>query len=162
MLWSFVKNTYVMRVDVKVLQEIFTFWIFGNVEKLISAVVLIRNAMGMVAILPSFSGNRLADSKREASLDQLDTTFDGLVLRRCHQDMNVVGHNSEPMNFEAFLFAIAKQGVHHKFGVRGTLKDAASLVGDRCDGEGFWIEADSLNGDRRHISGAKAPLPFGV
>jgi hypothetical protein len=48
--------------------EVFSFRIVGNVEKLISVVVRIRYAMGMIAILPNLSGEVIANGEGKASL----------------------------------------------------------------------------------------------
>jgi len=85
----------VMEMDVWVVQDVFAFWVIGDVEELIVVVSCVCDAVGVVAVLPDFSREVFANGEGEASLDQLNAALDGVIVGWCDQDVNVVGHDDE-------------------------------------------------------------------
>jgi hypothetical protein len=136
----------VVKVDVRVVQDVFAFGVVGDVEELIVVVVRVCDAVGVVAVLPDFSREVFANGEGEASLDQLDAAFDGVIMGGRDQDVNMVGHNDEALELKATLFAVTRDCIHHEVAVCGALKDATALMGDRGDGEGFGLNANALRG----------------
>jgi hypothetical protein len=151
-----VEQMPVMEMDVRVILNIFAFWVIGDVKELIVVVASICDSMRVVAVLPNLPGEVIANGERKASLDQLDAALDGVILGGRDQDVNVVGHDDEAVEPEAALFAVTRECVHHEVGVCGALKDATALMGDRGDSEGFGLNAYAVGGIGGHISGAKA------
>jgi hypothetical protein len=151
-----VEQMRVMEMNVRVILNVFSFWVIGDVEELIVVVASICDSMRVVAVLPNLSGEVVANGEGKASLDQLDATLDGVIVGWRNQNVNVFRHNDEAVESKAALFAVAKERIHHKVGVCGALKDATALMGDRSDGEGFGFNANALRGIGGHISGAKA------
>lgn len=143
-------------MDVCVSLNIFACWVVGDVEELVVVVASICDAMLVVAALPDLSGEVLANCEGEASLDQLDAAFDGVIVGWRDQDVNVVGHDDEAVESKATLFAITREGIQHEVGVCGALEYATALMGDRGYGEGFGLNANAVGGVGGHISGAKA------
>jgi len=95
----------------------------------------------MVSLLPYLTWQILARGEGESALDQLGAAFDGDVLRRGEQDVNVVGHYDEGMKLELSRVAIAEEYGDKEFGDRVALKDAAALVGDGGEHVGLGFEA---------------------
>ena len=112
----------VMEMDVRVIPKVFTFWVVGDVKELIVVVACVCDAVGVVAVLPDFSREVFANGEGEASLDELDAAFDGVILGWRYQDVNVVGHDDEAVESKAALFAVARERVHHEVGVCSALK----------------------------------------
>jgi hypothetical protein len=146
----------VIEVDVCVILNVFSFWVIGNVEELIVVVARICDAMRVVAVLPHLSGEVIANGEGKASLYQLDAALDGVIVGWRDQDVNVVRHNDEAVELKATLSAVSRERIHHEVSVCGALKDATALMGDRSDGKGFGLNANTLRGIGGHISGAKA------
>src|SRR5258707_14117169 len=121
----------VMEMDVRVILNVFSFWVVGDVEKLIVVVVRVCDAMRVAAFLPNLSGEVIANGEGKASLDQLNAALDGMIVGRRDQDVNVVGHDDEAVESKAALFAVTRERVHHEVGVCGALKDLTALMGDR-------------------------------
>ena len=151
-----VEQMRVMEMDVRVILNIFTCWVIGDVKKLIVVVVRVCDAVGVVAVLPYFSGDVIANGEGKAALYQLDAAFDGVIVGRRDQDVNVVGHDYEAVELKAALFAVTRERIHHEVGVCGALKDATAL------GEGFGLNANAVGGIGGHISGAKARSCVGL
>ena len=90
--------------------------IVEDVEGLVAEVVLIDNAMGVVALLPYLAGEILADGEGETAFDQLGAAFDGDVRCGGEQDVDVVGHYDEGMELEFSGVAIAEECGDEEFG----------------------------------------------
>jgi hypothetical protein len=69
----------VVEVDVGVILNVFACWVIGDVEELVVVVARVCDAMCVVAVLPDFSREVFANGEGEASLDQLDAAFDGVI-----------------------------------------------------------------------------------
>ena len=87
-------------VDVGVVCVAFADRVVRYVESLIAQILLIDDTVCVVARLPDFAGEFLADGEREAALDELSAALDGLVGRRGKKDVGVVGHDSEGVKVE--------------------------------------------------------------
>jgi hypothetical protein len=68
----------------------------------------------------------------ESSLDEADASFERRVLR-CKQEMYVVRHDDEGVEFVTALVTIALKRGDEEFGVCGCLKEYAAIVG--CGGD---------------------------
>jgi hypothetical protein len=147
----------VVEMNVGVILHIFARRVIGDVEELVVVVVRVCDAVGVVAVLPDFFREVFAHGKGKAALYQLDAAFDGVIVGRRDQDVNVVGHDDEAVEPEAALSAVARERIHHEVGVCGALKDATALMGNHGDREGFRLNANAFRGIGGHISGAKAP-----
>ena len=90
-----VEQMCVMEMNVRMILNAFAFWVIGDVEELIVVVACVCDAVGVVAVLPDFSREVFANGEGEASLDQLDAAFDGVIMGGRDQDVNMVGHDGE-------------------------------------------------------------------
>jgi hypothetical protein len=70
----------------------------------------------------------------EASLDESDGAFEGFV--RGEEEVDVVGHDDEGVEFVVSFGSVVLEGFDEKFGVAFDLKEAASVVGSAGDEEG--------------------------
>jgi hypothetical protein len=82
------------------------FRIGRDVTKLISKILHIANAVLVESRLSDFPAKLSAPAMRKAAFDALGTTLDGLAGRRSQQNMQVFGHDHEPMQKIAALVAI--------------------------------------------------------
>jgi hypothetical protein len=57
----------VVEMDVRVILNVFSFWVIGDVEELIVVVARICDAMRVVAVLPNLSGEIVANGEGKAS-----------------------------------------------------------------------------------------------
>jgi len=83
------------------------------------------------------------ETERESTLDELHGLFEGDVLCRRDQDMNVIGHEDECVELVASFGAVVFEQVEEKVRVRVGLKEAAAIRGHGGDEEG----ADFLRGE---------------
>jgi hypothetical protein len=95
-------------MDVRVVRVFFPDWIIGDVQELTCEVVSVCNAMGVVAVLPDFSGLVFARSEGESAFDELGAAFDGVIGRRGDDGMDVVGHHDKSMQKEAVAIAVTE------------------------------------------------------
>jgi hypothetical protein len=95
-------------MDVRVVRVFFPDWIIGDVQELTCEVVSVCNAMGVVAVLPDFSGLVFARSEGESAFDELGAAFDGVVLRGCEDYVDVVGHDDERVEKKPAGVAVAE------------------------------------------------------
>ena len=65
-----------VKVDVRMILNVFAFWVIGDVEELMVVVVRVCDAMCVVAVLPNLSGEVIANGEGKASLYQLDAALD--------------------------------------------------------------------------------------
>ena len=70
----------------------------------------------------------------EASLDESDGAFEGFL--RGEEEMDVVGHDDEGVEFVMAFGSVVLEGFDEEFGVAFDLKEAASVVGSAGDEEG--------------------------
>jgi hypothetical protein len=143
-------------VDVGIVWIVFASRVICDVEELVLVVSCVGDAMGVIAALPDLAFDLVADGEGEATFNELDAAFDGLVRGGCDERVDVVRHDDEAVKCETGLIAVTEERVHHEIRVCGALKDAVTLIGDGRDGEGFGFDSDAWAGVRRHISGAKA------
>jgi len=74
---------------------------------------------------------------REAAFDEADGSFQGDDLRG-EDEVDVVGHDDEGVEFEVACAAVVLQGFEEEVGVGGDLKEAATVIGCAGDEEGAW------------------------
>ena len=79
-------------------------------------------------------GELRAQATREAALDEIHRKRDCLVLRSDEQ-MDVVGHDDEGVEFVCALSTVVLQGFEEELGVARDLKETAAIVGNRGDEE---------------------------
>ena len=139
-------------MDVWICFEVFPDRVVEDVLGLVAQVIVVCDSMGVVALLPDFSGKVFADGEGEAALDELDAAFDGYVQCGSEQDVDVIGHHDEGIELESTGIAITEERCDEKLGRGCFLEDAATLVGYGGDGVGLGFEA---HGEK--IPGAKAP-----
>ena len=95
----------------------------------------------------------------EASLDESDGAFEGFL--RGEEEMDVVGHDDEGVEFVVAFGSVVLEGFDEEFGVAFDLEETAAVVGSAGDEEGSG--ACCSGGDRHtaivtaRTSGAKAP-----
>ena len=70
----------------------------------------------------------------EASLDESDGAFEGDDLRG-EQEMDVVGHDDEGVEFVVTFGPVVLEGFDEEFGVGGNLEETASVVSSAGDEE---------------------------
>jgi hypothetical protein len=115
--------------------------VIEDVEGLVAEVVLIDYAMGMVTLLPDITGEIFAYCEGESAFDQLSAAFDGNVLCRGEQDVDVVRHYDEGVKLEFSRVAIAEECGDEEFGDGVALKYAATFVGDGSEDVSLKFEA---------------------
>ena len=79
-------------------------------------------------------GELRADAARESSLDEVHGLRNGFGVRG-EEQVNVVGHDDEGVEFVCSFGAVVLEGFEEEFGVRGELEEAATVVGDGGDEE---------------------------
>ncbi len=95
----------------------------------------------------------------EASFDETDGALEGFV--RGYEQVEVVGHDDEGVEFVVAFGSVVLEGFEEEFGVGGDLEEAATVVGSAGDEEGSG--AGGAGWDRHsaivtaRTSGAKAP-----
>lgn len=100
----------------------------------------------------------------EASLDESDGAFESFL--RSDEQVDVVGHDDEGVEFVASFGAIVLERFDEEFGVASYLEEATTIVGSAGDEEGAG--SGCTGGDRHtaivtaRTSGAKAPLAGGT
>jgi hypothetical protein len=102
-----------------------------DVIKMLSEVVWVANTMIGESALPHF---RVPPDKRTkgmgvSALDQLDRTFNGDILCRREQNVNVVGHDYKGMQEIATLAVIAIKSLEKYSGIIVDDKQSAALPG---------------------------------
>ena len=95
-------------MDVCVVRVFFADWIIDDVEELACEVVSVCNAMGVVAVLPDFSGLVFARNEGKAAFDELRAALDGVIGGRGDDGMDVVGHHDKSMQKEAAAIAVTE------------------------------------------------------
>jgi hypothetical protein len=92
----------------------------------------VADAMVGEAALPDreFGGEAVG----EASLDESDSAFESFL--RGEEEMNVVGHDDEGVEFVVSFGTVVLEGFEEEFGVAFDLKEAAAVVGSAGDEEG--------------------------
>ena len=117
-------------VDVGVICVAFAERIVRYVESLVAEIIFIDDTVCVVAHLPDFAWEFLADGEREAALDELSAAIDGLVGCWGKEDVDVIGHDGESVEVEFSGVAIAEEGGDEELCVCGALEDSAALVGE--------------------------------
>jgi hypothetical protein len=74
-----------------------------------------------------FSANNGAEFMRVRAFDQLDRAFEGYVIRRSQQEMNMLGHQNKRMQFVMALAAMSVKRFQEKANVRFDNKESSSL-----------------------------------
>jgi hypothetical protein len=87
-------------VDVRVAFEILALGIVCDVGELRLMIGIVSDAMFVVAGVPDFSGRLFASGEGVAALDELYAAGGILVDGGRDQDVDVVGHDREAMEFE--------------------------------------------------------------
>jgi len=75
------------------------------------------------------------EAKRGASLDELRRPFQRNLLRRCDQQMQVIGHDHEFMQKIFSLVAIMRQRFEQKISRCIATEDRLAVSSNRCDEE---------------------------
>jgi len=100
-----------------------------NVISMVRKVHFIANPVIRESALPhlSFSANDAAEFMRISAFDQLDRALEGYVRVRSQQDINVLGHEDEGMQFVASLAAISVKRFQEKANIRFDGEQSATL-----------------------------------
>ena len=123
--------------------------VVGDIEHLTLQIGGIDDPVCVVSVLPDLARNLFARGKGEAAFDELSAAFDGFVWRGCQQDVDVVGHYHEGMQFEFARIAVAEEGGDEEFGENIPLEETAALVSDGGERVGLWLQAHR----ERHVPG---------
>jgi hypothetical protein len=75
----------------------------------------------------SFSANDVAKFMRVTAFDQLDRALEGYVRARSQQEMNMLGHENELMQFVASLATISVKRLQEEPHVRFDNKQSATV-----------------------------------
>jgi len=70
----------------------------------------------------------------EASFDETDGSLEGFL--RGEEQVEVVGHDDEGVEFVVTFGSVVLEGFEEEFGVGGDLEEAATVVGSAGDEEG--------------------------
>jgi hypothetical protein len=116
--------------------------IFEDVVAGVKVVFLVEDLAVGIAGLPDFLLRR--EAVREASANVLHGF--GKVCGR-EQQVDVVGHDDEGVEFVEALRAIALEGFEEELGGGVDLEEAATVVGDRGDEEGSGRGGSLRSGD---------------
>ena len=116
-------------VDVGVVCVVFSGGIVGYVLELLVVVVLVADAVFVVAGVPDFSGRLVAGCERVAAFDELDGVGCGLIHCWRQENVDVVGHDYESVEEEFALVAIAEKGGDEEIRVGGSLEVTMLEVG---------------------------------
>ena len=91
--------------------------------------------------------------KREAPFDELHRFLKRYVLSGCQQQVNVIRHDHECVQGEAFLNAVSLQEIEHSSCVLLDLKKAATACGD----EGEKVRPGLLRSETHRVKLTEAP-----
>ena len=137
-----------------------------DVIAMIIVVLFVSNAMIRKALLPDKIG--IAEfplgSKRKATLDVLQSFFEGNIFRRREHQVEVIGHDDEFVEEKAALRAIVGKDVDQESGSLIGLEDGASSIGHGCEEErSDFLRCVHLPGlkpqdSKRSSRGPKGPL----
>ena len=157
--WGRVETVLITRVDVSIVGVAFANRIVRDVLFLSFEVVLVTNAMFVVAGVPHLAWKLFADGERVSSFDELDAASSAHIDRRCDKDVEMVRHDREGVECELTLVAVAEERGDHEFGVIGALENPVTLVGEDGDRVGAELLADRSHGKKSIPQGLK---PRGV
>ena len=88
-----------------------------NIPELSMKILLIANPVLVESNLPNFSAKLFTHLMREPALDALRTSFNGLVLRRCQQHVQMFRHHNESMQSVSSLIPIMKERLDQQLGI---------------------------------------------
>jgi hypothetical protein len=127
------------RMDVRIVRVPLAHGIAQDVVELVVQIVLVGDAMGVVAVLPDLAGGVLSYRKREAALDELCAAFDGVIRRGREDCVQVVRHDHKSMKLKSVAVAITEKNRDEALRHFGSLEESTAVVGDRGDGVGLRV-----------------------
>lgn len=113
-----------------------------NVSRVSDVVLEICDATAVIAAFPYVE--LALKAKREASLDVLHRLFQRNIRGGSQQEMSVVGHDDERVQFQATLISLVLEDVEEEACILLDLKEASAGRGDGGDEVG----AEFLRGER--------------
>jgi hypothetical protein len=118
---------------VRVVQQVLTRGIICNVEELSSEIFLIADSVLVIAGVPDVPGALVAGCEGIAAFDELDAARCAEVNCRCHEDVDVVGHDGESVEEEFPSVAIAEERGDEELCVFGSLEMSVAVQGQNSD-----------------------------
>ena len=141
------------RVDMRVVKHTFATRVVRDVLPLGVEVVFIANAVFMISGVPDLAGCLLTDGEGVATLDELNAAGGALVDSGSDQDVDVIGHYDEAVEFELSLLSVAQECGDEEVGVRCALEVTAALVGEYGDRVGALLLANRGHKERAYPRG---------
>jgi len=117
--------------------EVTAFGVSGDVLPLIVEVFTVADAVFVVAWMPDFAFELVADGVGEAAFDVLNAACERVLWQWGDEDVGVVGHDGEGVELVAVLIAVVEQEFQHHVGVCGAGEQGSALMGDEGDGVGL-------------------------
>jgi hypothetical protein len=149
MRWCAVDGIVICRVDVRVVSEVGSDGVLGDVMSLRFELGSVADAMFEVARLPYLAGRLFARRVGVAALDELDCLGCTHVDRWGQQDVDVVGHHGEPMKEKFTLCAVPLQRRQEESGIGRALK--VPMLSERTEGDRIRGELLTLSRHRKRV-----------
>jgi len=144
--WRCVNSFRIPVVHKRVVGVVLSTRIISDIEPLGLEVLDVPDSVFVASGVPDLARVLVANRERETALDQLDAARGALVDGRRDEDVNVIGHDDEAVEGEAFLVAIAEERLDHELGVCSALEDPFTLMRKDREGVGLRLLTDSGHG----------------
>ena len=109
MIWDCVDAVEIPGVDVWIVFVLLTGRIICDVNELILEVIVVPNSVFVVSTVPDFSGCLLTCSEGVAALDVLNALCCRFVYDGCNQNVDVIGHDDETVQFKALSVPLLEE-----------------------------------------------------